>query len=191
MPGYAGTLTLAHVYAKALYDVAAEQRRVTETEEEMLALLRLTRMEPAFHRFLESPVLAKEQKRKVICANLQRLSQPLLNFLCLLVDRRRLKLLDEIAEEFHDLANQAQGIAEMELESARALTADEKAQLQVVMEAKTQRKVVIRETAKPELLGGFILKSGDTQWDTSVLSRTQRLVRLLAANREAIGVWRE
>ena len=84
----------------------------------------------------------------------------------------------------------ALGIAEMELEGARLLTADEEAQLTAMLGPKMQRKVVIRQKTRPELLGGFILKRGDLQWDTSLSRRLARLVRRMAENKTAVGVWR-
>ena len=182
---------LAYVYANALYDVAAQQGLVTEVEEELLALQQVLRAEPRFRLFLESPSVRLEEKRKVIRSLLDSFHRPLANFLCLVVHRQRLELLEMIVDEYHELANLALGIAELELAGARALLEDEAAQLTAVLEARMRRKVVIRQKVQPELLGGFVLKRGDLQWDTSLSRRLGRMLQRMAENKEAVGVWRE
>lgn len=191
MPREEASFGLAQVYANALYDVAAQIGHVTEVEEQLLALQQMLHTEPRFCLFLESPTILVEEKRKVIRALLESFDRPLHNFLCLLVHRQRTELLDMIVDAYHELANLALGIAEMELAAARLLTADEQARLEAMLEAKMGRKVVIRQRARPELLGGFVLKRGDLQWDTSVSRRLGRLVRRMAENKAAVGVWRQ
>jgi len=190
MPSGEANLGLAQVYANALYDVAAQRGHVPEVEEELLVLQQVLRSDPHFRLFLESPTILVETKQKVIRVLLEGFHQPLTNFLCLLVHRQRTGLLDMIVDAYHELGNLALGIAEMELQGARLLTADEEAQLAAMLAAKMQRKVVIRQKARPELLGGFILKRGDLQWDTSLSRRLGRLVRRMAENKAAAGVWR-
>jgi F-type H+-transporting ATPase subunit delta len=191
MPSEAANLGLAHVYANALYDVAASCGQVTGVEEELLALQQMLRAEPRFRLFLESPTIRVAEKHRVIRILLEGFSHPLRNFLCLLVRRQRSQQLDMIVDAYHELANLALGIAEMELAGARLLTADELARLAAMLEAKMRRKVVIRQRARAELLGGFILKRGDLQWDTSVSRRLARLVHHMAENKAAVGVWKE
>ncbi|MGD0094488.1 MAG: ATP synthase F1 subunit delta, partial [Planctomycetota bacterium] len=146
---------VAYVYANALYDVAAQRGEVTEVEEELLALQQVLRAEPRFRGFLESPTVRLEAKHRVIRGLLESFHQPLVNFLCLVVHRQRTELLERIVDEYHELANVALGIAEIDLAGARALLEDETAQLTAVLEAKLQRKVKIRQQVRPELLGGF------------------------------------
>lgn len=185
-------LSLGHVYAHALFDVASQQKAVTEVEEELLALREMVRAEPRLKLFLESPVIAAKTKHKVIRELLAQFHQPVVNFICLVVDRQRMELLDEIIASYHELANMAQGISEMQLESARALMPEEIQRLTATMEAKMRRKVVIRQTEHPELLGGFILRRGDLQWDASVSRRLRRLTTRMAESKEGIEhAWKD
>lgn len=191
MPSATANIGAAYVYANALYDVAAKRGEVTEVEEELMALQQALRAEPRFRLFLDSPSVRREAKLKVIRELLKSFHQPLVNFLCLVVHRQRLDLLDMIVDEYHELANVALGIAEMDLAGARALREDEIAQFIAALEAKLKRKVKIRQKVRPELLGGFVLKREDMQWDTSLSRRLSRLVQRLAENKEAIGVCRD
>jgi F-type H+-transporting ATPase subunit delta len=191
MPRKEANLSLAHVYAHALYDVAAQQGHVTEAEEELLALQAMLHAEPKLRRFLESPTIRVDQKHTIIRGLLESFHQPVVNFMCLVVKRQRIELFDEIVDEFHETANLALGIAEMLLESARQLTPEEAAQLKDMLEAKMQRKVAIREKIRPELLGGFVLRRGDLQWDASVSRRVGRLMDRIAESKQGLAVWKD
>ena len=192
MPHNEASLSLAHVYAHALYDVAAQQGHVQEAEEELLALEGMLHAEPRFQRFLETPTVPLPQKRMVVREILRSFHQPVVNFLCLLVDHQRLGLLKMIIDEYHELANMAQGIAELHMEAARALDPGELQQLTAVLAGQMRRRVVIRQRVRPELLGGFVLRRGDRQWDSSVSRRIHRLVRRMEANRrEGAMLWQE
>jgi F-type H+-transporting ATPase subunit delta len=182
---------LAHIYAHALFDVASQQKLVTEVEEQLLAIEQILRIEPRVLLFLESPTIAVAKKRDVIRGVLKDFHQPVVNFVCLIVDRMRLELLTKIIVAFHDLANMAQGIAEMELTSARTLTPEELAQLKTMLAQKMQRKVEIRERVQPDLLAGFVVKRGDLQYDGSVSRRVQRLMKGMAEAKSGATLWKD
>jgi F-type H+-transporting ATPase subunit delta len=179
---------LAHIYAHALFDVASQQKLVTEVEEQLLVIEQILRTEPRVLRFLESPTIAVAKKQSVIRGVLKDFHQPVANFVCLIVDRMRLGLLTKIITAFHDLANMAQGIAEMELTSARALTPEEREQLKEMLAQKMQRKVEIRERVQP---AGFVVKRGDLQFDGSVSRRVQRLMKGMAEAKSGATLWTE
>ena len=103
--------------------------------------------------------------------------------------KRRVGLLDRIAEAFHLHANEKAGIAEMHLQSARVFEPAQKDKLARTLQEKLGRKVVLQESVRPELLGGFILRHQDRQWDTSLIHRLARLVSRMQVAKEALGVW--
>ena len=181
---------LAQVYAEALYDVAMQAGILAQVEEELLTLQQALRRDVLAQRFLDSPSIPAEAKRRVLSQGLTSVSSITRNFLCVLIGRRRLGLLDRIVEALHQQCNDKAGIAEMVLESASALSPGERAKLNETLEAVAGRRVLLRERVRPELLGGFVVRHQDWQWEQSVASRLVRLAGRLKATREALGVWR-
>lgn len=186
-----GTGNLHYVYAEALYDVAHEAGQLTRVEEEMLALQQILAKQPVLNRFLETPTVMPEQKRKVLLSALSNFSPITLNFLCVLVNKQRVRLLDKIVAAFHEHCNEKAGIAEMTVTSARPLDAGEKASLNGVLEKKLGRKVKLVEKVRAELIGGFVLSHRDQQWDLSLVHRLGRLVNRMEDARDALGVWKD
>jgi F-type H+-transporting ATPase subunit delta len=97
------------------------------------------------------------------------------------VDNQRTHLLPEILQTFEDVIRQRQGVAEAEVTSAAELTAPQKKQLQETLERLTGRKIQAKYSLDPALLGGAVVRIGDTIYDGSVRNRLNQMRARLAA----------
>ncbi|MFI4866925.1 MAG: F0F1 ATP synthase subunit delta [Steroidobacterales bacterium] len=97
------------------------------------------------------------------------------NFLHLLADNRRLKLLPEIAAQFEVLRAEAERIADVEVTSAQQLSAEQAKQLQAVLERRLGLTVRLHPQVDKSLLGGAIVRYGDFVVDGSLRGRIERL----------------
>ena len=97
------------------------------------------------------------------------------NFLQLLADNRRLKLLPEIAAQFAVLRAEAERIADVEVVSAQALSAEQSNKLQAVLERRLGRAVRLHPQVDKSLVGGAIVRYGDFVVDGSLRGRIERL----------------
>jgi F-type H+-transporting ATPase subunit delta len=102
------------------------------------------------------------------------------NFLQLLADNRRLKLLPEIAAQFEVLRAQAERIADVEVISARELTAEQARTLQAALERRLGLAVRLHAQVDPGLVGGAIVRHGDFVVDGSLRGRIERLGAAMA-----------
>ncbi|MFH0939186.1 MAG: ATP synthase F1 subunit delta [Planctomycetota bacterium] len=191
MAGQDSEEIIAHVYAQALFDVATETASVAQVEEELRLLLEAITKSLLLRRFMETPTLSFEKKRKALYAVFHNLSQPLLNFMLLVMKRQRMSLLQRIANIFHEHANAKSGIAEFDLTSARALESDELVKLKDVLRRKFKREVAVREVVSPKLLGGMIMKHGGWLWDVSLDTRLNRLVEQIESFKGGLATWAE
>jgi F-type H+-transporting ATPase subunit delta len=89
--------------------------------------------------------------------------------------------LPEILQTFEDVIRQRQGVAEAEVTSAAGLTAPQKKQLQETLERLTGRKIQAKYSLNPALLGGAVVRIGDTIYDGSVRNRLNQMRARLAA----------
>lgn len=168
---------IAIVYAEALYDVAVEQQVVERVEQEMLAIQKLSNTDVYIRRFFETPTITMEEKTKILRAVFKEIHQVTQNFILVALKHGRVPgMLPRIIDEFHAICNEKAGVAEMELRSARKFEDAELVSLKKTVETKLKRKVIIKESVHPELLGGFVLSHGNNVWDASKISQLGRLV---------------
>ncbi|MCS6946869.1 MAG: F0F1 ATP synthase subunit delta [Steroidobacteraceae bacterium] len=97
------------------------------------------------------------------------------NFLRLLAENRRLPLLPLIAAQFEALRSDAEGIADVNLTSAVALTDEQRAKFVAALQKRLQRSVRLHCAVDPNLVGGAIVQCGDFVIDGSLRGRLERL----------------
>jgi F-type H+-transporting ATPase subunit delta len=105
----------------------------------------------------------------------QQLQEEQRNFLALLAHNARLPLLPEIALQYERLRAEAERIADVEVSSAQALSAEQSAALKGALERRLGRAVRLQETVDPALLGGAVVRFGDFVVDGSLRRRVERL----------------
>lgn len=103
------------------------------------------------------------------------------NLIGLLLRRRRIDALPQIAREYRHLYNRRAGIVEAVATSALALDDDELAALTSRIETMTGATVELETAVDPTILGGIQVRIGDTLYDGSVRGRLERLRTRLAA----------
>jgi F-type H+-transporting ATPase subunit delta len=102
------------------------------------------------------------------------------NLLELLVHNRRLGLLPEIAAQYEALRAQAENIVDVQVTSARELTAEQSAKLQAALERRLGRTVRLHASVDAALLGGAVVHYGDFVIDGSLRRRVERLAAEIA-----------
>ena len=107
----------------------------------------------------------------------------MMNFLLLLVDKRSMGLLEAINDCYQELSNKAQGIIVADVTTAYELKAELRSRLSSKLESVTGKKVQLRTHQDQSIIGGVVVKIGDTRIDGSVIGRLQALkAELMASN---------
>jgi F-type H+-transporting ATPase subunit delta len=174
---------VASRYATALVEVALEQRNADRIRTDVASFADAFFSSDELRNFLESPAAGSDQKRKVIeeLAARMNLTPAVRNFIFLLVDHRRMKMLREIQQAFQAELNARFGIAEADVTSARELSAEEKKKLTSALERRTGKKIEARFHKDESLLGGAVVRVGSTVYDGSVREQLTRLRQQLEA----------
>ena len=172
--------TVARNYAETLFALAEKDEGLERYQEGIETVARLLDENAELRLFVETPRIAASDKKRVLKKALDgALPKPLVNFLMVVVDKRRQRLLREIAREYHDLVDQHFNRVHAEVTVARPL--DEPA-LEVVTERLTGllgRTALPHVRVKPEILGGIVVRAGDTIYDGSLKSRLEGMRRQL------------
>jgi F-type H+-transporting ATPase subunit delta len=170
-------------YANALADVALEQGAAEAVLKQLNDFGATFEGSGELRNFFSSPVVTRESKHAVIEKIMSRMraSRILRNFLFIIADRQRMHALPEIVTAFQEVIRRRQGIAEAEISSAAELSAVQKMEFQKTLERLTGKKVEPKYSLDPALLGGAVVRIGDTIYDGSLRNRLNGLRARLTA----------
>jgi F-type H+-transporting ATPase subunit delta len=170
-------------YANALADVALAQGAAAPTVKQLSEFGTAYAQSAELRTFLASPAVTSEQKHAVIEKIISRLgaSKILRNFLYIIADSHRTQLLPEIITTFEEVLRQRQGIAEAEISSAVELSAAQKKEFAATLAKLTGKKMETKYSLDPALLGGAVVRIGDTIYDGSLRNRLNEMRARLAA----------
>ena len=165
-------------YAKAILSFALEQQKEVEVNNDMLLVANTIQDSKELQLLLNSPVLKTELKKsalKEIFAD--KTSALTIGLINLLIDNKRLPILDEVAKKYNVIYDSLKGIEVAKVTTAIPLTEELNQQvLQKVIEI-TGKQATIESIINPDIIGGFILRVGDIQYDASVSNKLQVLKR--------------
>jgi F-type H+-transporting ATPase subunit delta len=169
-------------YANALADIAIAQSAAEPALKQLADFGAAYAESTELRTFLASPAVTIEEKHGVIEKIVARLkaSKIIRNFLFLVADHRRTAILPEIVAAFEQVVRQRQGLAEAEVLSAVELRAAQKAELAKTLEKLTGKKIETKYSLDPALLGGAVVRIGDTIYDGSLRSRLKEMRARLA-----------
>jgi F-type H+-transporting ATPase subunit delta len=170
-------------YANALADVALAQGAADAAQKQLGDFAAAFGLSAELRNFLTSPGVARERKHKVIEKIAERIGagKIIRNFLFVIADHQRTHNLPEIVASFADVIRQRQGIAEAEISSAIELSAAQKKRFAQTLERLTGKKIEAKYSLDPALLGGAVVRVGDTIYDGSVRSSLNEMRARLAA----------
>lgn len=172
---------VAYRYAKALIDLANQQGVVNEVNKDMLFFETICEENPSFVAVMANPIVRHDKKlgilKKIFENNVNSVT---FSIFSVLTKKNREKLIYPIAKEFQKLYNLQTGVQIVEISSSVALTDAQKDQFSKLVSEAINKQVKIQESVDESLIGGYVLKVGDTQIDTSVKKKLNELKLALA-----------
>jgi F-type H+-transporting ATPase subunit delta len=170
-------------YANALADIALAQGAGEPVAKQLSDFAATYAQSAELRAFLASPAVAIAAKHAVIEKLVARLgaSKIIRNFLFVIADHRRTLLLPEIILAFRQVIRERQGIAEAEISSATELSTTQKKEMTRTLAGLIGKKVETKFSLDPALLGGAVVRIGDTIYDGSLRRRLNEMRAHLAA----------
>jgi F-type H+-transporting ATPase subunit delta len=177
--------TVVNTYARAFADVVMDARLdAARTLSEAQQIASLVRDNKNLRDVWENPSIPAEQKRAVLDGIVQRagMLRPVRNFVAVLIDKGRIRLISEIVAQFAQELNQRLGFADAEVVSARELGAGERTALEADLARVTGKRIRARYQQDGSILGGAIARVGSTVYDGSVKGQLERIRRQLVSS---------
>jgi F-type H+-transporting ATPase subunit delta len=167
-------------YAKALMMVGAENQCLNALKADMELLGNTIKENQVFRQMLDNPVIKPPQKRKVMAELLEKRIHPMtLNFINIIIRNRRELLLADVARNFIDQYEKLKGIKRAHVVSAAGMDDQSTQLLQQQLNVLFKANVQMTAEVNPDLIGGFILRVGDQQYDASLSSGLERMRKSL------------
>lgn len=171
--------TLTRPYAKAVFELAKSQGRA-DAWARMLDLIAAVASQEPVQRMLESPDLPEAEKaRRLVRICGEEVDDRGRALIELLATNKRLGLIAELREQFEALRAQENQLLDVEVVSAYELTEAQAQMLHEALQRKFQREVNMTSRVDTGLVGGALIRAGDTVIDGSVRGRLAKLVETL------------
>jgi len=165
-------------YAKAVLLQANEANIANVVFEDMQIIHATIKASNDLQVVLKSPIINGVEKKNALLAIFEKQSDTTKSLIKVLVENKRTNLLDNVSIYYIDLYNEAQGVKVAQVTTAVALTEEltEKV-LSKVKELTGSDKVTIENTIDESIIGGFILRIGDLQYNASISNNLARIKR--------------
>jgi len=165
-------------YAKAILNLAKDSGSETLVNDNMKLIVDTIAESDDLDVMLKSPVIKAADKRKVLNAlfgdKVDNIVKGLFN---LLEENKRMVMLESIAKQYAVIYDYHKNIKVAKVTTAVALTKELEDKIQAKIVALTGNNASIENIVNPDILGGFILRVGDVQYDASISSQFNELRR--------------
>jgi F-type H+-transporting ATPase subunit delta len=179
---------VAITYAKSLLELASAQNQAAPIGEEMKVLGDLLAENPIFREYLTDPGISREHRQGTLDKVFRgRVSQLVFNFLGVLNNHDRLRLLDQIASAYGDLLDEQLGNVEVDVTTAQRLSPEELEQVRQRVSAALKKNAIVHQYVDESILGGLLIRVGDRLIDASVRQQLRTMRKNLLAARQKSG----
>ena len=165
-------------YAKAILNLAKEQGVDAEVNNNMKLIAATIADSDDLDAMLKSPVIKATDKKNVLVAifgdKVNNITKGLFN---LLVENKRVIMLEPIAKQYSVIFDYYKNMQVATVTTAVALTSDLEAKIQQKIVEITGNSATIENVVNPDIIGGFILRVGDKQYDASISNQFNELRR--------------
>ena len=173
----------AVAYARSLLELAGERNQADEVGQEMAAARELLEQNPTFAAFVADPGIGAAERTATLERIFRGRASPLvMNFLGVLNNRGRLRLLDAVAQAYNDLLDEQKGNVEVDVTVAQRLDPEQLEQVRQRVSAALGRNAVVHQYVDENIIGGLVLRVEDRLIDASVRYQLEAMrEKLLAA----------
>ena len=178
---------VSKVYAEALFSLAVQTEKVETLQKDIQVISESFKQVEGIKGFLSSVKITKEEKKRVLreCFK-DSVDEYAYNFLCVLIDKRRIVLYKSIFHEFYIMCNEYLGIKEGVVESVRPLDKEQISKLEESL-SKDGVRVVLKNKINDSLISGFKVIFDDQVIDNSMKNRINKMNEKLL--RKDVSLW--
>ncbi|MGB1374345.1 MAG: ATP synthase F1 subunit delta [Rhodothermales bacterium] len=179
-------ITIARRYAQALNEQAAQAGEQDQVDADIQLISDALAESRELRDFFGSPIISREKKSAVVKELFgDRLQQVTLTFLSLLVEKRREGVFPAVVTSYRELRDEALGVTAVTVRTAYELSDDDREAFLRALKSLTGKEVRLQTRVDASILGGVVIRVGDTVYDGSVSNHLATLRERLQSGAHA------
>jgi len=164
-------------YAKAALDYAVEKKTADRVDADMRIVAKAISENAELRQMLSSPIIKTEVKKNSLASIFKASNEITLGLINTLADNKRIDLLQEVALKYIIQYDKMKGEEVAVVTTAVSLTGTLEKQILAKVQELTGNKVALENKIDESIVGGFVLRVGDLQYDASVANKLNTLKR--------------
>jgi F-type H+-transporting ATPase subunit delta len=169
-------------YAKAVLSLATDQKSADVVNGDMKLITNTIAQSEDLNQMLQSPIVRASEKKAVLTAVFKNANVASLNLIDTLISNKRLALLSDVAASYTLLYDEMRGSQVATITTAVPLTSDLKTKVLAKVKELTGKDAEVESIIDENILGGFILRVGDIQYNASISNKLNKLKREFTLN---------
>ncbi len=166
---------LAQVYARSLFEVAREQNKLDELREQLGQFAGAMKQNRELELFFFSPYFSTNEKQEGLEKLLVGADEQLMNFLKLLIENHRMPVIYRLRREYERLWERENRLLPVVLTSAVELDEQTVKDLGERIGERTGNTVALTTKVEPDIIGGIVVRVGNSILDASIRNRLEQL----------------
>lgn len=169
-------------YAKAVFSLASDQNTTEVVNNDMKLITNTIAENKDLREMLQSPVITSTVKQSVLNEVFKGADKSTLSLINILISNNRIAILNDVAVKFNQLFDASKGIELATVTTAVPITPAVKVKVLAKAKELTGKIVEIKNVIDETILGGFILRIGDIQYNASVANQLNKLKQEFSIN---------
>lgn len=169
-------------YAKATLSLATDQKTADVVNANMKLIAKTIAESKDLSEALQSPVVPSTVKESILLEIFSKSNKTTLSLIDTLVANNRIDLLEQVASKYNVLFDESKGIELATVTTAIPLTPDLEKKVLAKAKEITGKNVEVENIIDESILGGFILRIGDVQYNASIANQLSKLKREFTLN---------
>lgn len=164
-------------YAKAILEFATDANKAEAVNNDMKSIVKAIEESSELKEFLSNPIVKQDIKKSALLEVFASVEPETKKMFDLLLENKRFEILKSIASEYNNLFDTNNGVQVATVTTAFEITPELEKLVLAKIATFSDKKITIENIVDPSIIGGFILRIGDMQYNASVASKLQELKR--------------
>ena len=169
-------------YAKAVLSLATDKKAAEAVNSDMKHSTEAIAQSVELNQMLQSPVVRSSDKKEVLLSVFKNANTNTTNLIDTLISNKRLALLNDVAVSYTRLYDQLRGSQVATVTTAVPLTDDLRTKVLAKVKELTGKEAEVKNIIDESILGGFVLRVGDIQYNASISNKLDKLKREFTLN---------
>jgi ATP synthase F1 delta subunit len=171
---------IAQVYARSLFEVASDQDKADDVREQIAQFADALEEDRGLSTFFFSPYFSTEEKKDGLHKAVDGAEPIFMNFLELLLEKHRMPVIHRVRRDYEELWREANKLLPVQVTTAIELDEKIVKELGDRISEQTGQKVELTASVQPDIIGGLVLRVGNSILDASIRNRLEQLRRQVA-----------